>query len=30
MEHHLSGIVIAPSLDYMDEANRDAKTFGWS
>jgi phytoene dehydrogenase-like protein len=29
-EHHQSGIIIAPSLDYMDEAYRDAKTFGWS
>jgi phytoene dehydrogenase-like protein len=29
-EHHQSGIVIAPSLDYMDEAYRDAKTFGWA
>jgi phytoene dehydrogenase-like protein len=29
-EHHQSGIVIAPSLDYMDAAYRDAKTFGWS
>ncbi len=29
-EHHQSGIVIAPSLDYMDEAYRDAKTLGWS
>ena len=29
-EHHQSGIVIAPSLDYMDEAYRDARTAGWS
>ncbi len=29
-EHHQSGIVIAPSLDYMDTAYRDAKAFGWS
>jgi phytoene dehydrogenase-like protein len=29
-EHHQCGIVIAPSLDYMDEAFRDAKAFGWS
>ena len=29
-EHHQCGIVIAPSLGYMDEAYRDAKTFGWS
>jgi phytoene dehydrogenase-like protein len=29
-EHHQSGIIIAPSLDYMDEAWRDANAFGWS
>ena len=29
-EHHQSGIVIAPNLDYMDAAWRDAKTEGWS
>jgi phytoene dehydrogenase-like protein len=29
-EHHQSGIIIAPSLDYMDAAFRDAKSFGWS
>jgi phytoene dehydrogenase-like protein len=29
-EHHQSGIVIAPSLDYMDRAYRDAKEHGWS
>jgi phytoene dehydrogenase-like protein len=29
-EHHQCGIVIAPSLDYMDQAYRDAKAFGWS
>jgi phytoene dehydrogenase-like protein len=29
-EHHQSGIIIGPSLDYMDSAWRDAKTFGWS
>ena len=29
-EHHQSGIIIAPSLDYMDRAFHDAKTFGWS
>jgi phytoene dehydrogenase-like protein len=29
-EHHQSGIIIAPSLDYMDEAYRDAKALGWS
>ena len=29
-EHHTSGIIIAPSLDYMDRAFQDAKNFGWS
>ena len=29
-EHHQSGIVIAPTLDYMDRAYIDAKTHGWS
>jgi len=29
-EHHQSGIVIAPSLDYMDQAFTDAKQYGWS
>ena len=29
-EHHQCGIIIAPSLDYMDAAWRDAKAFGWS
>ncbi len=29
-EHHSSGIVIAPSLDYMDRAFQDARKFGWS
>jgi phytoene dehydrogenase-like protein len=29
-EHHQSGIIIAPSLAYMDSAFRDAKSFGWS
>jgi phytoene dehydrogenase-like protein len=29
-EHHQAGIVIAPSLDYMDRAFRDAKETGWS
>lgn len=29
-EHHQSGIVIAPSLDYMDRAFIDAKLHGWS
>ncbi|WP_454797225.1 phytoene desaturase family protein [Novosphingobium lindaniclasticum] len=29
-EHHRSGIIIAPTLDYMDRAFLDAKTHGWS
>ena len=29
-EHHQSGIIIAPTLDYMDQAFIDAKAFGWS
>ena len=29
-EHHTAGIIIAPSLDYMDRAFTDAKTDGWS
>ena len=29
-EHHQSGIIIAPSLDYMDQAFTDAKAEGWS
>jgi phytoene dehydrogenase-like protein len=29
-EHHRSGVVIAPSLDYMDRAYLDAKAYGWS
>ena len=29
-EHHQSGIVIAPSLDYMDRAYVDARRDGWS
>jgi len=29
-EHHQSGVVIAPSLAYMDQAFRDAEAFGWS
>ncbi len=29
-EHHQSGIIIAPTLDYMDRAFSDAKTRGWS
>jgi len=29
-EHHASGIVLAPTLDYMDQAFLDARRFGWS
>ncbi len=29
-EHHASGIVLAPSLDYMDRAYQDARRDGWS
>ncbi|WP_324826509.1 phytoene desaturase family protein [Qipengyuania zhejiangensis] len=29
-EHHRSGIIIAPTLDYMDRAYIDAKLHGWS
>ena len=29
-EHHLSGIIIGPTLDYMDRAFMDAKREGWS
>ena len=29
-EHHTAGIIIAPTLDYMDRAYTDAKAFGWS
>src|SRR5262245_2633087 len=29
-EHHTSGIIIAPSLKYMEEAYFDARTHGWS
>ncbi|WP_164118771.1 NAD(P)/FAD-dependent oxidoreductase [Sphingorhabdus sp. Alg239-R122] len=29
-EHHKSGIIIAPSLDYMDRAFADARAYGWS
>ena len=28
--HHTSGIIMAPSLAYMDQAYLDAKRFGWS
>ena len=29
-EHHTSGIIIAPSLKYMEDAYFDARRFGWS
>lgn len=29
-EHHRSGIIIAPTLDYMDRAFTDSKLHGWS
>ncbi|WP_310496412.1 NAD(P)/FAD-dependent oxidoreductase [Sandarakinorhabdus sp.] len=29
-EHHTAGIIIAPSLDYMDQAYTDARAGGWS
>ncbi len=29
-EHHRSGIIIAPTLDYMDHAFADARAHGWS
>ena len=29
-EHHMSGVVIAPGLDYMDRAFDDARALGWS
>lgn len=29
-EHHRSGIIIAPTLDYMDQAFVDARAHGWS
>jgi len=29
-EHHQSGIILAPTLDYMDRAFTDAKVHGWS
>ncbi|UVO51619.1 NAD(P)/FAD-dependent oxidoreductase [Sphingomonas sp. SUN019] len=29
-EHHTAGIIISPTLDYMDQAFTDAKAFGWS
>ena len=29
-DHHTSGIIIAPTLSYMDRAYHDAREFGWS
>ncbi len=29
-EHHTAGIIIAPGMDYMDQAFIDAQQFGWS
>jgi phytoene dehydrogenase-like protein len=29
-EHHQSGVIIAPTLDYMDRAFIDARQFGWA
>lgn len=29
-EHHQSGIILAPTLDYMDQSFTDARAFGWS
>ncbi len=29
-EHHTAGIIMAPSLEYMDQAYLDAKSSGWS
>ena len=29
-EHHTAGIILAPSLGYMEQAYFDARTFGWS
>jgi phytoene dehydrogenase-like protein len=29
-DHHTSGIILAPSLSYMDEAHRDSIRHGWS
>ncbi len=29
-EHHTAGIIIAPTLDYMDRAFTDARALGWS
>ncbi len=29
-EHHTAGIILAPSLSYMEQAYFDARTYGWS
>src|SRR5262245_50716892 len=29
-DHHTAGIILAPSLAYMDRAHQDARSFGWS
>jgi phytoene dehydrogenase-like protein len=29
-EHHTAGIIIAPGMDYMDQAYDDARVHGWS
>ena len=29
-EHHTAGIIIAPTMDYMDQAFTDARALGWS
>lgn len=29
-EHHTAGIIIAPGMDYMDQAYEDARVHGWS
>jgi phytoene dehydrogenase-like protein len=29
-DHHSAGIILAPSLSYMDRAYQDARAFGWS
>lgn len=29
-DHHSAGIILAPSLDYMDRAHADARRYGWS
>ena len=29
-DHHTAGIILAPSLSYMDQAHRDCVSYGWS